>query len=376
MSNLKQCPFDVTHLVEGKSFPMHLVKCQRQHPHIKLAKCHLDTSHLMREEELQQHMKTCPSREQLDLYKYNLTTAASSLVSSMPDPADDLIINTTGPSKRRGGGGVTSSTTVGRTLMDDSECWDDSACKAYNPLESCLSKKNENSAFILPKVNQFVEQSTAAAVLKKERRSNAGDGEKVKPEPSSDEDFGSSMLNERQNDLEQFGMRRNTLHGEMEGRVGDRYREIKKEPSSSPSNGSRDRDDRNSGERPNSHRYEAGERSAYNRRSDSSGYRDRERHRYDRRNDGYSSRDRYERPGSYNNYDYSDSRNRRDGYDSVSKSYQGYGRHSEDNSSHRSAGNERYNPYGRSYQSQDNRTRRTGDFSERGDEYPQKHPKH
>ncbi|EAA14189.2 AGAP009825-PA [Anopheles gambiae str. PEST] len=251
MSDLKQCPFEVTHLIEGKSFAMHIVKCQRQHPDIKLARCHLDTSHLMREEELQQHMKTCTSRGQLDAYKYSLTTGAASRVSSLPDPADDLIINTTEPIIRRGGGagggggrgrgggrGGTTSTTVGQTLLDDTECWDDSDCKAYDPLESCRAKKNENAAFITPKINQFVEQRTAAAVLK----NDSG----TKREPTSDEEFGSSALNERQNDLEQFGLRRNASHGANAGRVvSGRYGEIKQEPAGMKRvNGTRTVDDR------------------------------------------------------------------------------------------------------------------------------------
>uniref|UniRef100_A0A182VP75 CHHC U11-48K-type domain-containing protein n=1 Tax=Anopheles merus TaxID=30066 RepID=A0A182VP75_ANOME len=251
MSDLKQCPFEVTHLIEGKSFAMHIVKCQRQHPDIKLARCHLDTSHLMREEELQQHMKTCTSRGQLDAYKYSLTTGAASRVSSLPDPADDLIINTTEPIIRRagagggrgrgGGRGGTTSTTVGQTLLDDTECWDNSDCKAYDPLESCRAKKNENAAFITPKINQFVEQRTAAAVLK----NDSG----TKREPTSDEEFGSSALNERQNDLEQFGLRRNASHGANAATVvSGRYGEMKQEPGSSGSmkrvNGTRTVDDR------------------------------------------------------------------------------------------------------------------------------------
>ncbi|XP_040163479.1 TATA-binding protein-associated factor 2N-like [Anopheles arabiensis] len=363
MSDLKQCPFEVTHLIEGKSFAMHIVKCQRQHPDIKLARCHLDTSHLMREEELQQHMKTCTSRGQLDAYKYSLMTGAASRVSSLPDPADDLIINTTEPIIRRGGGGAgggsgrgrgggrggTTSTTVGQTLLDDTECWDDSDCKAYDPLESCRAKKNENAAFITPKINQFVEQRTAAAVLK----NDSG----TKREQTSDEEFGSSALNERQNDLEQFGLRRNASHGANAARVvSGRYGEMKQEPGSS---GSRERDDRHSGERSNSRSgYEAGERNPYSRRSDSGGYHDRERHGYDRRSDGYSNRDRY------------DSRHRRDGYDSESRSSRGYGRNDDDGSRNRGHGNDRYQPYGGSSY----RSHRTSDSTERGSDYSAKYP--
>jgi len=43
----------------------HLIKCAKQYPHIKLAKCKINTTHLVKPEELDTHHKECPDRKYL-----------------------------------------------------------------------------------------------------------------------------------------------------------------------------------------------------------------------------------------------------------------------------------------------------------------------
>ncbi|XP_052897061.1 uncharacterized protein LOC128303990 [Anopheles moucheti] len=158
MSDYRQCPFDPLHKIAAKTFASHLVKCKRQHPDIKLVTCHFDTSHLVKEENLRDHMKTCSGRKELLQYKVIINNTAGDSKDKLPDPADDLIYNTAEPSKQK--------TTGGRTLQDDSECWDDFAYKAYDPLENCKSKLKNGKGFIIPNANRFVGQMQNASTLK------------------------------------------------------------------------------------------------------------------------------------------------------------------------------------------------------------------
>uniref|UniRef100_A0A182WGQ1 CHHC U11-48K-type domain-containing protein n=1 Tax=Anopheles minimus TaxID=112268 RepID=A0A182WGQ1_9DIPT len=160
MSDLRQCPYDPLHKIAPRKFAIHLVKCRRQHPDVKLVSCHFDTSHLVKEENLREHMKTCSGRNHLLQYKTTVNTMPVRGESKLPDPAENLIYNTGQPSYKKATGG--------RTLQDDSECWDDFAYKAYDPLENCKTKLQNSKTFIIPNANRFAGQMQAATGLKAE----------------------------------------------------------------------------------------------------------------------------------------------------------------------------------------------------------------
>ncbi|XP_053673510.1 uncharacterized protein LOC128723770 [Anopheles nili] len=164
MSELKECPFDRSHHVSAKSFPLHIVKCQRQNPDIKLARCPLNASHLMKEEKLKEHVRTCPSRAEFDVYRYNVATMAANHISHETDGAEHPIINT---------GDSGKNTTGKKTLQDDSECWDDYSYQAYDPLNNCRMKKLESKSFIVPNPNQFVGKSVEAALMRQEMQNES-----------------------------------------------------------------------------------------------------------------------------------------------------------------------------------------------------------
>lgn len=156
MSELYKCPFDPLHQISANSFAKHLTKCQRQHPDVKYAKCPLNSFHLMKPEELNEHVRTCPSRAQFDAYKYSVSAGSSA-------PVDEIIVNTGNPP----GASSFASASAG-SLQEDDECWDDSNYAAYNPLEKCKQKKEQQKNFITPCANKFVVPNASVAMIKQE----------------------------------------------------------------------------------------------------------------------------------------------------------------------------------------------------------------
>uniref|UniRef100_A0A182R0K2 CHHC U11-48K-type domain-containing protein n=1 Tax=Anopheles farauti TaxID=69004 RepID=A0A182R0K2_9DIPT len=209
MSDFRECPFDRSHLVVAKSFSRHLVKCQRQNPEIKLVRCSLNTSHLVKEEDLKQHLKDCPSRVYLEVYKFNVSTSTS----QQEDTPETLIYHTDGSDNK----GKIPSASNENTLQNDTECWDEFTYEAYDPLENCKVKRDENGAFIVPNANKFVGKSADAALMKNGVQQTIAiesplmQTPKPVPErertPEAGYEFGDYDRN-----LEQFGLSRNELH--------------------------------------------------------------------------------------------------------------------------------------------------------------------
>uniref|UniRef100_A0A182YDI2 CHHC U11-48K-type domain-containing protein n=1 Tax=Anopheles stephensi TaxID=30069 RepID=A0A182YDI2_ANOST len=187
MSNVRQCPFDPLHIISAKSFAIHLVKCKRQHPEIKLVECYFDSSHLVKEEELKQHMRTCSGRNHLLEYKTTIDrTTTGCGADRLEDPAANLIYNTDESNRQK-------TETGGRSLQDDTECWDDFAYEAYDPLANCKSKMQNSKTFILPNPNKFAGQmKAAAATLAETHQVDVQDAEEASCEEGSLEDNAAS----------------------------------------------------------------------------------------------------------------------------------------------------------------------------------------
>uniref|UniRef100_A0A182NC00 CHHC U11-48K-type domain-containing protein n=2 Tax=Anopheles TaxID=7164 RepID=A0A182NC00_9DIPT len=227
MSGFVECPFDRSHLVAPKSFPRHLVKCQRQNPDVKLARCPLNTSHMVKEEDLEQHLKDCPSRIQLELYKFNVSSSTSN--QDVPGTAETIIYDTDESDSTI----KATLASSGNTLLNDTECWDVFTYKAYDPLENCKAKRDENGAFIIPNANKFVGQSVDAAIMKSDAQSTTGKEspvgqQQVDPEGDRTPEAGYEFGNYDRN-LEQFGLSRNDWHRRASEERVIRRQDIKKE---------------------------------------------------------------------------------------------------------------------------------------------------
>ncbi|XP_053665963.1 uncharacterized protein LOC128715106 [Anopheles marshallii] len=302
MSNYRQCPYDPLHKIAAKTFALHLVKCKRQHPDIKLVSCHFDTSHLVKQEKLRDHMKTCSGRKDLLQYKFIVNKSADNSKDELPDPADDLIYNTAEPSRQK-------TTGVGSTLQDDSECWDDFAYKAYNPLENCKSKMKNGNAFIIPNSNRFAGQMQDASTLKVEQV-------QVDPDDSATHQVAEAESSEDNRYEER-------QYGELESGESSSYRSVdRQEPSiyesesagSGSSSNKLKYKDRDLGASSSSRRYEILGETRRHIKTEERSYRSRDRSR----SDSTSSSDRkshlYDGHPYHGSYDPSRSRHRRDRY--------------------------------------------------------------
>uniref|UniRef100_A0A182SFC5 CHHC U11-48K-type domain-containing protein n=1 Tax=Anopheles maculatus TaxID=74869 RepID=A0A182SFC5_9DIPT len=354
MSNLRECPYDPLHQISAKTFALHLVKCKRQHPDVKLATCYFDSSHLVKEEELKQHMKTCSGRKQLLEYKTTIDKTASSRACKQEDPAENLIYNTTGPSKQK-------NDTGGQSLQDDTDCWDDFAYKAYDPLANCKSKLQSSKTFILPNPNKFAGQmQAAAAVLVETQNKDVQDGsQSQQKEANESEGEGGSL----------------TKNATSTGHEASSswHCEVKENPSdcdeaASSSSSRRQRKERHFEEPSSSRRYEAKSATSYRFKSDKSSHRsrsrsdstsnsDRKSQLYDGYYDGYAYRGSYDASRGHRD-------DQRDRY--VADTDRGrYDRHAEyHRTSSRSydSSKHKYEPYQRSQQSYNNWSRHARDY--------------
>lgn len=59
---LLQCPYEQSHLIRPERMQVHLIKCEKQHPKIKLQKCLFNYTHHIKPEEFQEHLRTCKDR--------------------------------------------------------------------------------------------------------------------------------------------------------------------------------------------------------------------------------------------------------------------------------------------------------------------------
>ncbi|XP_063697209.1 gametocyte-specific factor 1 homolog [Culicoides brevitarsis] len=66
--NVIQCPYNPRHEILPYRMQTHLVKCERNHPHIKLEKCPFNSTHRFRSKQMQEHKKTCPDRLSFEHY--------------------------------------------------------------------------------------------------------------------------------------------------------------------------------------------------------------------------------------------------------------------------------------------------------------------
>ncbi|XP_035915008.1 serine/threonine-protein kinase fray2-like [Anopheles stephensi] len=359
MSNVRQCPFDPLHIISAKSFAIHLVKCKRQHPEIKLVECYFDSSHLVKEEELKQHMRTCSGRNHLLEYKTTIDrTTTGCGADRLDDPAANLIYNTDESNRQK-------TETGGRSLQDDTECWDDFAYEAYDPLASCKSKMQNSKTFILPNPNKFAGQmKAAAATLAETHQVDVPDAEEASCEEGSLEDNAASS---------EHAERKYDPPGHEVSRT--RHRDVKESPSdyddaASSSSSRRHRKDRHFEDRSSSRRYEAKDETSYRpeskgsshrtsdrSRSDSTSSGDRKSHVYDGHYDGYTYR------GSYDA-----SRSRRDDRGERYKVETDRGRYDRQGEYHRSSSRSydssqlKYEPYQRSHRSYDDRPRHSRDY--------------
>ncbi|XP_050085271.1 protein D7-like [Anopheles aquasalis] len=145
MSDKLQCPYDPVHQIAPNSFGKHLLKCERQHPDMKLARCPLNSFHRFPPEQLKEHLKVCPSRAELESYKYTVGTAASTMLHTYDSKPLEVTINT-GPRAAAAAG----------SLAVDNEVWDDFSYKAYDPVEHCKQRQQTDPTFISPAACKLV----------------------------------------------------------------------------------------------------------------------------------------------------------------------------------------------------------------------------
>lgn len=167
MSDKLQCPYDPLHQIAANSFGKHLLKCERQHPDMKLARCPLNSFHRFPPEKLKEHLKVCPSRAEVESYKYAVGTTASALLQANDSKPLEVILNT-------------SSTAAAGSLAEDNEVWDDFSYKAYDPVEHCKQRQQADPTFIIPAACKLV----GGGGTKTQPSAEAVTGPLIKQEPA------------------------------------------------------------------------------------------------------------------------------------------------------------------------------------------------
>ncbi|XP_050078041.1 uncharacterized protein LOC126564953 [Anopheles maculipalpis] len=348
MSNIRQCPFDPLHQISAKTFALHLVKCKRQHPEIKLVACYFDTSHLVKEEELKQHMRTCSSRNHLVEYQniYEKTTIGRA--GKQEDPAENLIYNTDASSMQK-------HDTDGQSLQDDTECWDDFAFKSYDPLANCKSKMQTNKMFILPNPNKFGGQMQAASTTLLETQDK-----EVQHGSQLDQEEGESM---EENNAAVEPMSMPMIQCGAVRKIPSGY-------DAAASNSKRYRKERHFDEPSSSKQYETKDGSSYRLKSErsfhgtsdcsrsySTSSSDRKSGVYDEYYDGYTYRGSYDASRGYR-----DNRKERYTPDTNRGRYHRQGEYPRTSSRSYDSNKHKYDPYQRSQRSYDNRARDGCDY--------------
>ncbi|ETN58618.1 hypothetical protein AND_009792 [Anopheles darlingi] len=172
MSDRLQCPYDPLHQIPVNSFGKHLLKCERQHPEMNLARCPLNSFHRFPQEKLKEHLKVCPSRAEVESYKYAVGTVSNSLLHACDSKPLEVILNT-------------SSTVAEGSLAVDNEVWDDFASKAYDPVQHCKQRQQADPTFISPAACKLVGGSASTTQAETKPAAEAVDGPLIKQEPAS-----------------------------------------------------------------------------------------------------------------------------------------------------------------------------------------------
>ena len=61
-----ECPFESSHLIRSSRLQIHLARCQKSFPNIKLARCHFNSVHRVVDHKLAEHLIHCPDRHLAD----------------------------------------------------------------------------------------------------------------------------------------------------------------------------------------------------------------------------------------------------------------------------------------------------------------------
>lgn len=61
---LKQCPYNKSHLILAPRMEVHLLKCEKQHQVVVPVPCIYDQTHRVRKNILKEHYKICSARDQ------------------------------------------------------------------------------------------------------------------------------------------------------------------------------------------------------------------------------------------------------------------------------------------------------------------------
>lgn len=67
--SFETCPYDSSHVVKPSRLHYHLVKCQKAHPHKKMAICPFNATHHVLEAKEHEHIATCPDRVDMELQR-------------------------------------------------------------------------------------------------------------------------------------------------------------------------------------------------------------------------------------------------------------------------------------------------------------------
>ncbi|MES1904680.1 MAG: factor 1-like [Paramarteilia canceri] len=81
-----RCPYDEQHLVRQYRMARHLIKCAKNHPHIKLRTCPFNSMHHIKEEEFNKHIIECPYQFKILEAYPNLESAPKEEQASCPEP--------------------------------------------------------------------------------------------------------------------------------------------------------------------------------------------------------------------------------------------------------------------------------------------------
>jgi len=71
MENLVTCPYNKFHQIRNSRIRYHIIKCQKNNPHINLLVCPYNATHRFREEEEKNHLVDCADRRIYDIQRYN-----------------------------------------------------------------------------------------------------------------------------------------------------------------------------------------------------------------------------------------------------------------------------------------------------------------
>ncbi|XP_058176380.1 gametocyte-specific factor 1 homolog [Anopheles ziemanni] len=150
---------------------VHLIKCEKQHPHIKLQKCLFNYTHHIKPEEYQEHLRECKDRILVESSRY--VTAGE---ASKPPPVQPVVEEHYTPEEVAAAWGE--------------ENWDDMDEKPYDPQKYCrenkiiqkarLMTKSEKRAFYQAESMRHDELAKKEAMASPTKEPQAGSSRKKK----------------------------------------------------------------------------------------------------------------------------------------------------------------------------------------------------